>query len=491
MILEGRSPLPFTWNSAGLALPHAVAISTVILSLCKVVLALIVFIHVLRNKRDVGATVGWIGLVLIAPLIGSGLYAIFGINRVRRLARRLRPAREDGPSSNVTDAREETTERPLAALAFAGWRLTKRHRAAGNQFRVLENGDAAYPEMLDAVQHAKGTIALTSYILLDDKAGAPFIDALLAAHGRGVAVRVLLDGIGSGYFSSPAFSRLRSGGVPTAQFMHSPLPWRMPFLNLRSHRKILVLDGSTAFTGGMNISAANLVKEYPRRAVRDIHFNVVGPVVAQLMYVFADDWQFVMGEELRGSDWFPTLAPRTGVDARVITSGPDSDLEHIEYMILQAVACARTSIEIMTPYFLPSERVITALALAALRGIRVDVTVPQRGNHIVMDWAAHANSPPLLEAGVSIWQNPPPFDHSKLMVVDNVWCFIGSANWDTRSFRLNFEVNMEVCDVSLASVLSAIMKARRGPVLTQEALDARTSVAKMRDAGMRLLLPYL
>jgi cardiolipin synthase len=489
--LSAQVSLPFPWSITAWQIHPTGYIPAELLAVCRLVLALLVSLHVLRYKRDIGAAIGWIGLAWIAPFTGGLLYILFGVNRVRRLARRMRPSRGDTPPAEAATPAGDGAESRLAALDHAGWRLTRRHRVTGNDVRILENGDAAYPAMLATLQAAKNSIALTTYILTDDQAGGPFVDALIAAHQRGVAVRVLLDGIGSGYFRAPAFGRLRRNGVPAAQFMHSPLPWRMPFLNLRTHKKILVVDGTSGFTGGMNINAANVLATHPKHPVRDIHFAITGPVVGQLLTAFVDDWQFATGETLHGAAWFPHLVPSSGMVARVVTSGPDKDLEHIEYMILQAVACARTTVEIMTPYFLPAERLVTALALAALRGVRVDVLVPQHSNHVVTDWAAGANSPPMLKAGVNIWQNPPPFDHSKLMVVDGLWCFIGSANWDTRSFRLNFEVNVEVCDAGLAGALSTIMAARRGSRVTQSTLDARGPAIKLRDAATRLLLPYL
>jgi len=460
-----------------------------LLDLLRLALAVAVTVHVLRTKRDVAAATGWIGLAWLAPLSGGLLYALFGINRVRRRAHSLRgrPADTDTPATAPAGA----PGNHLAALDRAAWRITRRPRHPGNDVAILENGDAAYPAMHAAIECATESIALSTYIFANDIAGRPLLDALTAAHRRGVAVRVLVDGIGSGYFWSSAVRSLRHAGVPVAQFLHSPLPWRMPFLNLRTHTKLLVLDGKLAFTGGMNISRHNLVATHPPYPVRDLQFRLQGPVVAQLMEAFADDWEFVTDEELTGPAWFPSLAPAGDAVARVVTSGPDQDLEHIEFVMLQAISCAQEKIEIMTPYFLPADRLITALALAAMRGIDVNVLMPARGNHRVVDWAARANPGPLLTAGVTIWQNHPPFDHSKIMVVDGIWCFIGSANWDARSLRLNFELNVEILSADLASSLSALMTARRGPQLTQSILDARAAPAKLRDAGARLLLPYL
>ena len=159
--------------------------------------------------------------------------------------------------------------------------------------------------------------------------------------------------------------------------------------------------------------------------------------------------------------------------------------------MMQAIGSARQSVQIMTPYFLPDERLVTALALAAMRGIAVDVVIPERSNHRVVDWATRANVGPLLDAGVRIWRNPPPFDHSKIMVIDGSWCLIGSANWDMRSLRLNFELNVEVYQSDIAETLCTLMHAKRGTRLTTEELNRRRAPIRLLDAGFRLLLPYL
>jgi cardiolipin synthase len=345
--------------------------------------------------------------------------------------------------------------------------------------------------MLKAIATAKLSVGLSTYIFQDDQWGGRFIAALAEAEARGVTVRVLIDGVGGGWLRSPAYRRLQQKGVATARFMHSSLPWRMPFVNLRSHKKILLLDGIVSFTGGMNIADDNVMATHSNYPVQDLHFRIDGPVVAQLSEAFAEDWAFATDEDLAGEAWLPQIPSRDGPLARVIDSGPDEDLEKVEFAVLQAVACARRSIAVMTPYFLPDERLVTALALAAMRGVAVELLVPQNSNHILVDWATKANIGPLLTDGVRIWQSPPPFHHSKLMVVDHEWCLIGSCNWDIRSFRLNFELCMEVYDGDLASRLTELMQRARGPELTQADLDARGFPVRLRDAGARLMLPYL
>ena len=451
-------------------------------------LAVATTVHVLLTKREVASAVGWIALCWFAPISGSIGYALLGVNRVQTRARGARPDRGRLPRDSTPAPGDDGH---LAALTRGIDRITRRPMTDGNAVTTFSNGDEAYPAMLAAIAAARHSVGLSSYIFDDDESGGRFIDALVAAHGRGIAVRVLIDGIGGGWLLSRAFHALRRQGIPAARFLHSPLPWRMPFLNLRSHKKILVVDGTVGFTGGLNIADANVLATRPRHPVQDTHFRLEGPVVAQLTAAFAQDWRFAAHEDLSGPAWFPGPAPRGTAAARVIESGPDEDIEKVEFAVLQAIACARERVVVMSPYFLPDERLVTALSLAAMRGVTVDVVVPTRSNRVVVDWGTRANSGPLLKDGVRIWRSPEPFRHSKAMVVDADWCLVGSANWDMRSFRLNFELCVEVRDRALAETLVALVRANSGPALTEAALARRSLPIRLRDAASRLLLPYL
>jgi cardiolipin synthase len=461
-----------------------------VISAVYVALAAGVTMHVLLHKRDIGASIGWIGLAWLSPILGSILYVIFGINRVKRRATRLYDAQPATPAAQAAAA-SVTRDDHLAPLEHAGCRITERPVESGNAITLLRNGDEAYPQMLAAIDAARASVALSSYIFRADAAGARFIAALNRACRRGVAVRVLIDGIGGGYFLSRAYRRLRRAGVPVARFLHSPLPWRMPVLNLRSHKKLLIVDGRLAFTGGLNIADENVLRDRPRHPVQDLHFSFEGPVVAQLSEAFAADWLFIADEELRGDAWFPRLEARGSGAVRAVISGPDQDVEKIEFMILEAIACARQSIKIMTPYFLPDDGVVTALALAAMRGIAVDIITPERGDHRILEWAVRAHIAPLVDAGCRLWSSPPPFNHAKLMTVDGSWCLIGSANWDMRSFRLNFELNMEVYHADLVGQIDALMAAKQSRRIAAADLERRSLPIRLRDNAARLMLPYL
>ncbi len=467
------------WNAYG------AAIGTVL----HVGLAIAVTIHVLLHKRDVPAAIGWMGLAWLSPVVGPALYWMFGINRVRRRAYRLsrRYAAKRPPAPAVGVLRSEK----YAALERAVGVLTRRPTLAGNAVRLLRNGDEAYPAMLQAIAEAKVSIGLTSYIFDGDEVGISFIEALIDAQRRGVEVRVIIDGVGGGYFISTPAWRLDRAEVKVVRFLHSWLPWRMAFLNLRNHKKILVVDGKQGFVGGINISAKNLKACDPRTAVRDMHFEVQGPVVEQITEAFVTDWEFATGEELRGLKWFPQNLPCGPALARVVTSGPDQDLEKIEFMFLQAIGTAQRAIKIITPYFLPDERLVAALELAAMRGVDVDIVIPENSDHKIMDGAVLGHIAPLLNVGVRVWRAPQPFEHAKLMTIDGGWSLVGSANWDQRSLRLNFELNMEIYDHDFTAMLSEKIAARQGDEITLKWLYSRPFLVRLRNRAVRLMLPYL
>jgi len=453
-----------------------------------IAIATSVTIHVLLYKRNIGTSISWMGIAWLSPFIGGILYYALGVNRVKRRAMRLR--RERSHMFLVEEVAPDAPDAgPLTPLEYAIGRLTGLSAETGNRISLMRNGDNTYPAMLAAIDAAEKSVGLASYIFRDDAAGMPFIQALIRAHRRGVAVRVLIDGIGGGYFWSGTYERLREAGVPVDRFLHSYVPWKTPFLNLRNHRKVLVIDGRLAFTGGINIGHENLLATNPPHPVRDTHFRLEGPVVEQLVEVFADDWVYETGEKLLDQAWFPKLAPCGDAIARAITSGPDEDLEQIEFAMLHAISCARRSIRVVTPYFLPPDVLTTALGLAAMRGIAVDIFVPEYSNHRVLDWARRVSLRNLVEAGCRVWLMPPPFDHSKLMCIDDAWSLIGSANWDTRSFRLNFELNVEIQDEAFTRMLMEAVP--KGRALTLAEIEGDSFLLKLRNNAARLLQPYL
>lgn len=455
--------------------------------------------HVIIRKRDVRAATGWVGLIWLVPGIGVLLYAVFGLNRIRRRATALHRDRRRLPLSTPSATAiarlgtERTVTPALAPLARLAESLSGRPLLTGNRVRVLQNGDEAYPAMLEAIEGAQRSIALATYIFGDDRAGRRFVDALARAAARGVQVRVLIDGVGVRYTWPPVHRTLRRAGVRTELFLNRIREAGLAFFNLRNHRKVLTVDGRIAFTGGINIQARNVHADRPRRAVRDLHFQLEGPIVGQLQEAFAEDWLFTTREVLDGAEWYPTLMAAGETTARTFTDGPDGDLEILRTVLLGALAAARESVRIVTPYFLPDQATIAALGVAALRGVQVDIVLPARVNIPLVQWAATAQLWQVLRPGCRVYVSPPPFDHTKLMVVDRTWALFGSSNWDPRSLRLNFELDVECHDPALAAKLDdlALTRIAEGRRVTLAEVDARPLAVKLRDGVARLVSPYL
>ena len=466
-----------------------------------VVLALVATGHAVLSKRDTRAAIGWVGVIWLAPFLGVLLYVWLGINRIERRARSLRAERpRPGSSSGLGECPAEVPDQagtlagtPLEPLVKLVRDVTRRPLLAGNRVTPLVNGDQAYPAMLQAIDEAARSITLTTYIFDHDPTGQRFLEALRRAVSRHVEVRVLIDYVGAHYSWRPIPRWLRRAGIPCAQFLPTLIPWRFQYSNLRSHRKILVVDGRIGFTGGINIHAGNCLERQPRHPVQDLHFRLTGPVVAQLQAVFADDWAFCTGELLQGEPWFSAVEPEGPVLARGIPDGPDDDFETLRLTLLGAIACARSSVLVVTPYFLPDASLIAALNVAALRGVQVDIVLPAENDLALVQWASTALLWQVLERGCRVWLSPPPFDHTKLMLVDELWTLLGSANWDPRSLRLNFEFNVECYDRELATSLTDLVRSKiqQSRPLSLADVDGRSLPIRLRDGVARLFSPYL
>jgi len=457
--------------------------------------------HVVLNKRDSRAAIAWVGFIWLIPLVGAVLYFIFGVNRIRHKAALLRRSLERYRAQPTQDeCLPEELQRHLPdhggylkMLARVVGGVVERPLLPGNRIDPLVNGEEAYPAMLEAIQHARRTISFVNYIFDRDEVGVAFAHAFGEAARRGVEVRVLIDAAGGRYSWPTIFHKLRQEGVKYARFRPAFALWHLMSMNMRTHRKILVADGCLGFTGGMNIREGHCLQRQPPNPVQDIHFRVEGPVVTQMQEVFADDWLFTTGEALRGDAWFPKTESAGQVLARGVPDGPDENFEKLLWTLLGALSIARHSIKIMTPYFLPDPVVVSALNLAAMRGVLVDIILPASSNLPFVRWASRAMWEQVLQHGCRIWLTPPPFDHSKLMLVDGCWVLLGSANWDPRSLRLNFEFNVECYDVEFAQRLDRWVETKRKVAhpVTLEEINSRPMPARLRDGIARLLTPYL
>lgn len=443
--------------------------------------------HALLNKRRPQSAFGWIAVCFTLPLAGALLYYLFGINRVQTRARKLltRYPEPNCPTEYVGTPPPQLA--PLARLgsAVTGWPLTARNRV-----ELLGDAGTIFEAMLGAIGAAREYVYFTTYIFDGGRLGRRFAAALSAAAERGVDVRVLLDGVGEWYSLRRASALLKGTRVRFTRFLPPRLLPPTVSLNLRNHRKSLVIDGHEAFAGGINVRDRYLAGDGEERVV-DLHFRLLGPVVAQIETVFLRDWHFATGDPLTAARHVPR--PAGAALCRVVADGPDGKLDRLTALYTGAIGSARQRIAIMTPYFVPPRELIAPLQAAALSGVDVAVILPQRNNLPYVHRATRHLLWELLERGVHVYYQPPPFVHSKLFYVDDHYAQIGSANFDARSLRLNFELNVEVYDRETVTSLAAHFEAvrARSSAVTLAEVDGRPLTTKALDGAAWLFSPYL
>jgi cardiolipin synthase len=449
--------------------------------------AVLASLHALLHKRRPQAAFGWIALSLSLPIAGPLLYYFFGINRVEHRARKMltRHPELECPTEYVG-----TPPPALLPLARLGFAVSGRPLTAGNRVELLHEAARIFDAMLDAINEAREYVYFSIYIFDGGPLGRRFAAALVAAAERGADVRILLDGVGEWYSWERASRLFRGTRVKFARFLPSRLWPPTIRLNLRNHRKILVVDGLVAFTGGINIRDRYLEGDDGERIV-DSHCRFMGPVVAQIETVFLRDWHFATNDATAA----PRRMPHPAGEAlcRAVADGPDTTLDRLTTLLTGAIGTARQRVAIMTPYFVPPRELIAPLQAAALAGVDVAVILPARNNLPYVHRATRHMLWELLQRGVHVYYQPPPFVHSKLFYVDDYYAQIGSANFDARSLRLNFEMNVEVIDRDTVTGLARHFEAirARSKRVTLADVDNRPVLTKAVDGVAWLFSPYL
>lgn len=321
----------------------------------------------------------------------------------------------------------------------------------GNCVTPLLNGTQIFPAMLDAIRGARRTITFETFIYWSGEIGKAFAQALIARAEAGVKVHVLLDWVGTGRMDRSVIQEMEQAGVRVVKY--HPLHWyNLGRLNNRTHRKLLVVDGKTGFTGGVGIADNWLGNAEDPEHWRDSHFEVEGPVVAQIQAAFMDNWIEATAGVLHGDDYFPELTIAGSHQAQMFKSATNEASESVRLMYLLSIASAEQSVRIANAYFVPDSLAVTTMVAAQRRGVQVEIIVP--GRHIdakVVRRASRSRWEPLLEAGVAIYEYQPTMYHAKVMVVDGMLTSVGSTNFDNRSFRLNDEANLNVLDAEFAA----------------------------------------
>jgi len=467
-----------------------------------VLLGSLATVHILLNKRQSRSAMLWIlciwiapslGFLTFAPWLGFLIYWYFGFNRVSGFSRHspVRPGYTRGKQDRLRILSD--------SIAGTPWRM-------GNRSQLLVDGDEAYAAMLAAIRGAERSVALQTYIYDSDDVGERFTVALEEAAKRGVVVRVLVDGLGAWGMRRRLRQRLGAVGGEGRSYLRVDKLFRQPLINLRNHRKLLLVDGQVAFTGGMNISREHtkgplkslrrLSRRLNRRLqapIRDVHFRLQGPLVADLQASFSADWVKSGGHALQGPAWAWQPSPRGRDQGRAVLSGPDHNRERIYELLLAALSQARHSVDLCTPYFIPDTAFLMALRSLGHAGIRVRLLVPRLTDHFYMAWASREYYGELISAGVQVWEVSGSFIHTKVARLDNDWCFVGSSNLDPRSFRLNFELNVELRSSALAKDLDRLLEGylKDAHRVEPASIKRRHLWVRVRGAAMNLMAPYL
>ena len=375
---------------------------------------------------------------IIITLLTTALLIALGINLATAEKRLLyRPRR-------LYTTRDADFRRALGVLLWPPL-------VAGNEVTTLIDGAEIFPAMLNAIHAAKVSITFETFVFRDE-IGKRFCKALASAASRGVRVHVLLDWLGSRTMPATMLSSIREAGADV-ELYHAPSWFHLGRLNNRTHRKLMIIDGTTGFTGGVGFGrewADN--REHPKDW-RESHYKVSGPVVAQMQAVFIDNWIKATGRVLHGPEYFPThLEGQGDMDAQMFGSSPVGGSESMHLMVLLALTAAHSSIDIENPYFVPDRLTVDALIAARRRGVRVRIVVPGRYTDArIGRWAAQGLYGVLLQAGIEVYEYQPTMIHCKVLVIDAEWTSVGSANFDDRSFRLNDEANLNVFSARLAA----------------------------------------
>ena len=450
---------------------------------------------VILQRRESGATLAWILVIVLIPFLGLLAFWVFGATRLRlrrrkrrRIEARLAPALHKLQAQPATNLPVEDLPPSLLQLAE---KLDEAGPQPGNEVVLLRQGAVAFNALEAAIDGARHHIHLVYYIWDTDRTGERLRDALTRACGRGVEVRLLLDDVGSRSARQGFFQALLTAGGQVERFLRVNPLGRQLALNNRNHRKIMVVDGETGFTGGMNVGDVYAGLGEPWR---DLHARICGPVVHSLQEVFCQDWYHASGDDLVSAAYFPRLAGSGNVWAQLLTSGPaDERWRAIHTLLFAAINLAQQRVWIETPYFVPDPPIVMALQTAALRGVDVRLLLPGRSDHPLVLHAGRSFLDELLAAGVRVFELQGAMPHAKTVTIDGIFSTLGSANMDQRSFRLNFEANLFFYGAEIAGelerdFLSLCAEASEVTVVNRQGISQRQRLA---EGVGRVLAPLL
>ncbi len=463
------------------------------LALINIALAVATISWILAIKREPTSALAWCLLVLFVPFLGCFLFVLFGYQSVHAPIRKKRrhAAEFRARGAGVDERSDHVGYEGLAGLAV---RLGAQPATIGNAVTVYDTGAETYEAMLDSIRQAKHHVHLQFFIVRSDESGIRFMQALAERARNGVEVRFLFDAVGSWSLKRSVVDILTSASGQARPFrtLSNPLRRRLQ-INLRNHRKILVVDGRVGFTGGFNLGDEYLGKNPFFGPWRDTFIRVEGPAVAGLQRVFTEDWDFSADEELTTDAYFPVVPPMGPSTVQVAWSGPDQDSKMIREVYFAAIMRSRKRVWLTSPYFVPDAGILDALCLAAHLGRDVRVLCPFRPDKWLALLAARYYWAELLRAGGKVYQYTNGFIHAKTLLIDDEWASVGTANFDNRSLHLNFEVTclIESPDVQAELERQFLRDLEVSIRLDPTVFARRPYISKMAENASRLLSPIL
>ncbi|WP_353893714.1 cardiolipin synthase [Proteinivorax hydrogeniformans] len=466
----------------------------------------IISIIVLLQNRDPSRTLAWILVLFFLPGLGILLYLYLGQTH-RKKKTFLKKRKSDYKAvkqllrGNIPLTKHNEYVKSLSNDSIAKKMIplfvNSSHAplTTENDAEILQNGSAAFSEMLRCIKEAKSHVHVEFFIIKESDIGEEFRQALIDKAKEGIPVRLVYDAVGSWKLKKSFLKPLEDAGVDVRAFLPVSLPFLGEKLNYRNHRKILVVDGKIGFLGGLNIGDEYLGKDPKRGFWRDTHLKVAGASVYVLQTIFLRDWQFVSKQdiEVNSVKYYPPIEKKGNVSMQIVSSGPDSYWTGIQQGYFASIANAKEKVYITTPYLIPDESILVALKTAALAGIDVRILVPSIPDHKTVFWASKSHFQDLLDAGVRIYQYEKGFVHGKVIIVDDNFTSIGSANLDVRSFELSFEVNgfiydKKICAQATKDFLEDLGNSKE--VILKEYLK-RPITDKIKESLARLLSPLL
>ncbi|WP_163716349.1 cardiolipin synthase [Mangrovibacterium lignilyticum] len=477
-------------------------LTTVLSGLYLLTMIFIAILIVLENRSPL-KTISWVMVLVLLPFAGIVFYLFFG--QEYRKKKMFSRKGLKGLERLRKMTQNQLVKMPLAFNSFDRAIVSKKHLmslmlnnsnallTSDNEVQILRNGEQTFPAIFKAIEMAKHHIHVEFYIIENDILGNQLRDILIRKAREGVEVRLIYDDVGSWALPRKYINSLKEAGVKIDCFMKVRFPHLTSRANYRNHRKIVVVDGRTAFVGGLNVADRYLNGTKNLGIWRDTHLMVKGGAATMLQIVFMADWYFVSKEIFQGDVYLPQVKDGAGKLVQIVASGPDSDWESIGQAYFSAIASARERVYITTPYLIPTPEILNALKVAAMGGLDVRILLPFKSDAITPKWSTRSFIGELLETGVKIYFYRAGFLHSKLIIVDGVFSSVGTANFDFRSLETNFEVNAMIYDEELAVELEGQFFADldQSRQVIAEDWEKRSRTEKAKESFARLLSPAL